>query len=136
MRSQKVAKALVEVGAGGPRAFARAAGHELEIVPMQDPSTIHAGRALSLRVLFRAQPLANAYLRAGIAPPDSAPKAARPDTIVTTAGDGVAHLQIVSGGLWNVRRLHAAPADAAAGSWDVLFATLVFRARGGHGEAQ
>lgn len=131
MKAQKFAKTIVEIGQAGPRAFARTAGHGLEIVPLSDPRALHPGGQLSVRLLFRGAPVAGAYLRAGIAP-DSARDgsvASRPDTVIVTNGDGVATMSIVEG-LWNVRTLHAAPLQSSRTEWDVFFGTLVFRVAG------
>jgi uncharacterized GH25 family protein len=131
MKAQKFAKAIVEVGQGGPRAFSRTAGHGLEIVPLSDPGAVHPGGQLSFRLLFRGAPVAGAYLRAGTAP-DSArtgSAAAKPDTILVTNGDGVATLSLTEG-LWNVRSLHASSSPSSRTEWDVFFGTLVFRVAG------
>lgn len=130
-RSQKFAKAVVEVGQRGPRAFSRTAGHGLEIVPTTDPLGLHPGGEMSVRLLLRGTPLVGAHLRAGKAP-DSASSgsaAARPDTVIITGPDGVAKLPVAEG-LWNVRTLHAAPSASTRTEWDVFFATLVFRVAG------
>lgn len=125
-RSAKFAKSLVEVGEHGPRAFSRTAGHLLELVPTSDPSSLRSGDTLGVRLLYRGQPLANAYLRAGTA--SGAQTAfdggATNDTTIVTGQDGLARLRLRSGGLWNVRTLHAAP---AGNEWEVLFATLVLQ---------
>ncbi|MGQ0702232.1 MAG: hypothetical protein ACT4PM_03755 [Gemmatimonadales bacterium] len=39
-RSQKFAKAVMEIGHHGPRAFDRVAGHLLEVVPVTDPFSV------------------------------------------------------------------------------------------------
>lgn len=128
----KYAKTIVEVGTGGPRAFSRVAGHGLEFVPMTDPTATRAGGELSIRLLFRGRPLAGAHLHAGTAfegaPADSA--SAPKDLSLVTDPQGVVRVPLARGGLWNVRTLHAAPAQAAAGQWEVQFATIVFRASG------
>ena len=134
----KFAKTVVDVGTGGPRAFARAAGHPLEFLPVSDPSAARASGALSMRLLFRGRPLANAHVHAGVAyegaPKDSA-KAPKDLALVTDA-DGRIIVPLAHGGLWNVRTLHAAPAEAGtSATWDVHFATLTFRVSGGSAHA-
>lgn len=131
-RAAKYAKTFVEIGSRGPRAFARTAGHALELVPVNDPSAVRAGDSLAVRLLFRGQPVAGAHLHAGAAP-QSPPNATvgtvqqEKDLSVVTGSDGVARIPLARGGLWNVRTLHAAPAAGAAKSeWEVAFATLVF----------
>ena len=131
MKAQKFAKAIVEVGQGGPRAFSRTAAHGLEIVPLGDPGAVHPGGQLSFRLLFRGAPVAGAYLRAGTAPDSARPgsSAAKADTILVTNGDGIATVSVTEG-LWNVRSLHAAPLPSSRTEWDVFFGTLVFRVAG------
>jgi ketosteroid isomerase-like protein len=137
--SAKFAKTLVEVGQGGSRAFARTVGHELELVPVNDPSALHAGDSLVVRLLYHGRPVAGAHLHAGAAPTgltatsDSAQAAAAPaakDISVETGPDGTARIRVGEPGLWNVRTVHAAAAPgtpgASGGPWEAFFATLVF----------
>lgn len=136
-RSQKFAKSVVEVGQGGPRAFARTAGHALELVPVKDPATVRAGEVFEVRLLFRGKPLASAYLRAGIAGSDSGVEASsnRADTTLVTGPDGIARLPLRADGVWNVRALHAAAIEGSGEpAWEVDFATLVFRAEPSGGQ--
>lgn len=128
-RAAKYAKTIVEIGKGGPRAFARAVGHALEFVPVIDPSMLHAGDSLAVRLLFRGQPVAGAHLHAGAA---ASPNAATDggvqgkDLSIVTGSDGVAKIPLAQPGLWNVRTLHAAPGAGGSTEWEVAFATLVF----------
>ncbi len=136
--SAKFAKTVIDIGRGGPRAFSRAAGHALEIVPLNDPSSLRAGDTLSVRVLYRGKPVSGAHLHAGVARlsvSDSAPAPASgdesKDISVETDANGVARFAASEAGMWNVRTLHGAPQpSAAAGTWEVLFATLVFNVSG------
>ncbi len=130
-RSQKFAKAVLEVGEGGPRAFSKTVGHALELVPMNDPAALHAGHTIDVKLLYHGRPVANAYLRAGLAPKDTT-VASRDTTLITNA-EGIARLSIRESGLWNVRSLHAAPAANVPNEWEVFFVTLVFNARAGLG---
>ena len=54
------AKALTE---GAP--WSTVVGHELELVPLEDPSAIRPGNSLRLRLLFRGSPLAGAQVERG-----------------------------------------------------------------------
>jgi uncharacterized GH25 family protein/ketosteroid isomerase-like protein len=125
-RSVKFAKSITEVGERGPRAFSRTAGHLLELVPANDPSSLRVGETLRVRLVYRGQPLGNAYMRAGTASIAGVASdgVASGDTTIVTGVDGVARLPVRRGGLWNVRTLHAAPFQ---NEWEVLFATLVFQ---------
>lgn len=139
-RAAKYAKTIVEIGQGGPRAFARAIGHALEFVPVNDPSALRAGDSLAVRLLFRGQPVAGAHLHAGAAAsPNVAQDGAEQakDLSVVTGADGVAKVPLARHGLWNVRTLHAAPGSGGSAEWEVAFATLVFYVaapNGGGGE--
>jgi hypothetical protein len=54
--SAKFAKALTGEGA----AWSTVLGHELELIPLDDPSAIKPGKSLRLRLLFHGSPLAGA----------------------------------------------------------------------------
>ncbi|MGH7711345.1 MAG: DUF4198 domain-containing protein [Gemmatimonadaceae bacterium] len=132
-RAAKYAKTIVEIGRGGPRAFARSVGHALEFVPVNDPSALHAGDSLAVRLVFRGQPVAGAHLHAGAAPSPTAAQdggTEMKDISVVTGADGVAKIPLERPGLWNVRTLYAAPvAGGTSTEWEVAFATLVFDVR-------
>ena len=138
--SAKFAKTIVEVGEGGSRAFGKVAGHPLELVPLNDPSALHPGDTLAVRLLYLGRPVPGAHLHAGASPPgltvmsDSAESARAPaakDLSAETGADGTARIVLGEPGLWNVRTVHAAPAPGAAeGAWEALFATLVFNVAG------
>lgn len=135
-RAAKYAKTIVEVGRGGPRAFSGVAGHALEFVPLNDPATLRSGDSLSVRLLFRGQPVGGGHLHAGAAVDVATNASAARDTTapedisIVTNDVGIAKIPLNSAGLWNVRTLHAAPAAGAAGEWEVAFATLVFSVTG------
>lgn len=144
--SAKFAKTLVEVGHGGSRAFARTVGHALELVAVNDPSALHAGDTLVVRLLSYGRPVAGAHLHAGAAPTgltamsDSAEVAAAPaakDISAETGLDGAARIVVGQAGLWNVRTVYAAPApgapEAVGRPWEAFFATLVFNVPAANG---
>jgi uncharacterized GH25 family protein/ketosteroid isomerase-like protein len=145
-RYAKYAKTVVEVGRGGPRAFATIAGHHVEFVPLSDPAELRAGDTLAVRLLYVGQPLAGAYVRAGAAAreaagvkgketdPASAGAARAEDLVLSTDAEGVARVPVAQSGLWNVRTIHIVPADAGPGAdWDVHWTTLVFDVASGAG---
>jgi hypothetical protein len=125
-RYAKYAKTLVEVGAGGPRAFGRVAGHPAEFVPLEDPAGLSPGDTLPVRLLYRGQPLGGAHVHAGSVSDSRAREEERLSTLTTDA-QGVARVPIDRAGLWNLRALHVVPADAGSGAdWDTHWVTLVF----------
>lgn len=131
MRSTKFAKTLAEVGAGGPRAFQRTAGHALEFVPLTDPRALRAGETLSLRVRARGRPLVGARVYSGRAPDADTTSE---NLVLTTDDAGVVRVPTSRAGLWNVRTSSVAPStavDRAPAYWDVEWATFVFAVAGG-----
>ncbi len=50
-------KAIVNVGNGGGKALSKPLGHTLEIVPLDDPSNLKPGDYMSLKVLYKGEPL-------------------------------------------------------------------------------
>jgi len=129
-RYAKYAKSLVTVGAGGPEAWTRTAGHLLEFVPA-DASSIAPGGTLVARLLFRGRPMAGARVQAGFVP-FTAPEAINglagkeQSTEYQTDGEGVVRIPVSGSGLWNLRTLQIVEADAGSGAdWDTHWATLV-----------
>lgn len=131
MRSTKYAKTLVEVGALGPRAFARTAGHPVEFVPLTDPSDAREGDTLSIRVLWRGRPLAGAHVHAGRAAAEG--ETAELPLSLTTDAAGVFRVSLARRGLWNVRTAFTeavAPAGSKQETREVSWATFVFSVAG------
>lgn len=124
-RYAKYAKTLVEVGAHGPRAYSRRAGHPLEFVPLSDPSLLRSGGAIRVQLLFNDRPVAGAHVHAGPAPAASQEPAR--DVSLTTDANGVVEIRASSEGLWNARTIHIVPSPAGAGAdWDAHWASIVF----------
>ena len=141
-RYAKYAKTVVEVGAGGPRAYSRAAGHPLEFVPLADPSSLRAGDTLPIRLLYRSAPLVGAHVHAGGASASAltdtaaARAAGRRDLSLVTDSAGIVKVAVTSDQLWNVRTLWIVPAARGSGAdWDVHWATLVFPGAAGEASA-
>lgn len=124
-RYAKYAKTIVEVGARGPRAYARRAGHPLEFVPLTDPASLRAGGSIRLQLLYNDRPLRGAHIHAGRAPASSGDQA--PDTSLTTDANGVVEIRTGADGLWNARTIHIVPSpDGAGAEWDAHWASVVF----------
>lgn len=132
-RYAKYAKTFVEVGTGR-RAFSRALGHPLEIVPLSDPGALRLGDTLRLRLVMLGKPAAAAKLHAGSVPASTAladtvaaRRAAVADVSVETDGTGTVAIPLRSAGLWNVRTIQIVPAEKGFGAdWDVHWATITF----------
>lgn len=121
-RYAKYAKTVVEVGTG-PRAFHRAAGHPLEFIPIDDPSSVRANSTIRFRLMLNGAALAGARIHAGVAAEAKGPK----DQELTTDAQGVAALRAATPGMWNVRTIHVMPAPRNVDAdWEVHWATFVF----------
>jgi hypothetical protein len=134
-RYAKYAKALVQVGDAGPRAFGQLAGHPLELLPLSDPDATAAGDTLRVQLLLHGRPLANATLHAGSVVRRAS--AALNDAAGTerhvelhTDVNGIVHVPIDRAGLWNVRGLYLEPSVPGSGAdWETHWATIVFEIR-------
>ncbi len=137
-RYAKYAKTLVQVGNGGPRGFARSAGHVIEFVPLHDPSSLRIGDTLEVRLLFRGVPLTGIPVHADVVALDAdrdAPSggahaasggAGGPRTYSPDA-QGIVRVPMGQRGMWSIRTIHVTQAPAGSGAdWDAHWGTLVF----------
>jgi uncharacterized GH25 family protein len=102
---EKFAKALVNV-TPADNGFSAVVGDTLEIVPLTNPATVRPGDELTIRVLFKGQPLTtNVY-----ATYDAFSKEENTYAYYTEGHkDGTAKVKITNPGLWMVRVQHTAP---------------------------
>jgi uncharacterized GH25 family protein len=64
-RALKSAKAFFASGGGaadGAESFSKPLGHPLEIIPLNDPTSLKAGDSLQVKILFKGQPLKDAVV--------------------------------------------------------------------------
>lgn len=109
-------------GDGAP--FARPLGHELELVPLDDPSKAKPGGTLRVRVLFRGAPVAGATVVRSdgeIVPQDKLPA-------FTTDASGTAVIPIEKAGgeVLSVSRRIVPSAVPAMADADLISATLAY----------
>lgn len=122
-RYQKFAKALItrSGGRGGSVAL-EPVGHRLEVVPLEDPSTLTPGDTLGVEVRFEGKPLAGLTVNAGWA--------GQPDSThaFTTVADpaGRVRVPISTAGVWYVRTIHMRAVAEPPFQWESFWATLVF----------
>jgi hypothetical protein len=123
-RYQKWAKTFVDVGEEGAAddaSWSEPAGHPLEIVPLTHPNRVPPGGELSLRVLFRGEPLAGA--------PISGARASGPAREISSSTDenGEAVVTLGAPGRWYVKAIHLVEAvDDPEVEWDSYWCTLTF----------
>ena len=139
-RATSYATAIVEVGRGGPRAFAVSTGLPLEFMPMRDPGQLHVGDTLHVRIVGDGKSVPNAGVFAGPAadtsgaPPVAATSSALNNTLRLAAdGDGVLHLPLTTAGAWNLRAAYVyRRAGAAPNEWTIARTTYVFHVTASH----
>ncbi len=122
-RYTKYAKALVQVGEGGPEAYGRRVGHPIEFVPLEDPFSLHPGDRFRARLLWRGEPLADQVVFAG-----RAGAGAGPTSHVRTDANGVVEFPVFVSGPWYLKAIHMAEdGDDPEVEYRSHWATLTFR---------
>ena len=120
---EKFAKSILPVD-GKTAKFDRTVGHMLEIVPVDNPLTAHAGDDIRIKVLFNGKTVAPENIFATYK--------GFTDTENTYAyttepyGDGIAKIHISNSGLWMIRVQHVAEGNGQKYQSHVLRATLTF----------
>lgn len=122
-RYTKYAKALVQVGEGGPEAYGRRVGHPIELVPLEDPFSLHPGDRFRVRLLWKGEPLADQVVFAGRAGAGEGPTShARTDS------EGVVEFPVFVPGPWYLKAIHMAEdGDDPEVEYRSHWATLTFR---------
>jgi uncharacterized GH25 family protein len=119
---RKMAKTFVRVGEGGDdRSWAEPVGMALEIVPGQDPTALHAGDVLSVRVLHDGKGLPG--FSVGAVGSGSAHGVLR-----TTDQDGTVAFTLDRAGPWLIKGTLLEESKAADTDWESLFTTLTLSA--------
>jgi hypothetical protein len=135
-RSVSYATAIIDVGSG-PRAFERATGFPIDIIPLLDPANAAAGDTLAFRLAIEGNPLSGLLVRVGLVrdPSRLAPSASLPtgrDYQTRTDHDGVLRVPIPRAGVWGLSTTRVVllaspgPSGPEPGFWDVTWATHVF----------
>ena len=131
------AATIVQVGRAGARGFAATAGFPLEFVPVSDPSALHVGDTLHVRILGGGRPAAGIGVDARTAADSAAAPAegegANPWTTVQADGNGVAHIPVAKAGLWLLRSAWVGRrTNGAPNEFDVARSTYVFSVMAHH----
>lgn len=119
-RYMKYAKTFVRTGAADPsRIWAAPAEIRLELVPQNDPTSLHTGGTLDVVLLDHGKPLVRypvGLLREG---------AKDPITSMTDAA-GRIRLALPASGRYMLRATVLEPSEDKAAAWDVHFTTMTF----------
>jgi uncharacterized GH25 family protein len=97
-------------------------GLVLEFVPLMNPTGLHAGDSLPVRLIEGGKPLAD--FSVGVVRGEDAR-----GTIVTTDADGRATIPLPRSGRYMVRATHIRPAQRADADWTSDFTTLTVNVR-------
>ncbi len=125
-RYSRCAKSLIQVGAGdaASRVHETKLGFPLELMPEQNPYTLHAGDPFSVRLVYQDKPLEGALVGCMS---ESDPAA---EVRVRTDAEGRAKFTLAKDGVWLVRVVHMVRAPAGDPSdWESLWASLTFELR-------
>ena len=132
------ATAIVEVGRGGPRAFAVSTGLPLEFIPVNDPAHLHVGDTLHVKIVGDGKAVPGIGVFAGPAVDTTASASgATPATAANTSlalsadGNGVLHLPLTSAAAWNLRAAYVYRRSGAP-EWRIARATYVFNVGASH----
>ncbi len=121
-RYTKFAKSLIRSGSPDDY-FQHALGFPIEIIPLRDPSTIHAGGSLPVQVMFLGKPAAGLQVESAWA------SGTRKKTIVVgrTGADGSITVPVPQTGKWRLHSLKMERcAEPAAADWESSWASLTF----------
>ena len=119
---EKFPKALVNV-TPADNGFSTIIGDTLEIVPVTNPATVRPGGEMTVRVLFKGQPLSTNVS----ATYDGFSKEENTYAYYTEGHkDGTAKVKITQAGIWMVRVQHTAPEHTEDYDRYVARATLLF----------
>lgn len=120
----RCAKSLVAAGDGEPAdSFSTGLGYTLEILPEANPYGLSPGDILSLRVIYRNEPIEGILVQGFTA---SAPA----DKVTgRTDANGRVALPLERAGLWLLKAVHMieTPADVEGAEWESFWASLTFR---------
>lgn len=116
LRIESFSKALVNPAAGGD-AYRTRSGDRLEVIALDNPASLSAGKPLRVQVLFDGEPLAGKV------------QALSPEhqrIVAETDAEGIASLTLPTAGVWVVRSSHHRDeADARSARYEAS-ANLVF----------
>ena len=96
--SEKHAKAIFTVGGPGGNAYAKELGLPMEIVPLQDPTSVKPGGVLEVKVLFEGKPAASTVVFGTYAGFSDNPGTFAYTT--STNKEGIAKIKLIKSGTW------------------------------------
>lgn len=131
-RYSKHVKAIVQVGDGRSGEWAADLGYPVEFIPLRNPYELSVGDELEVRFLRAGEPVANQIVYANHEFNHAHnPEGGHADAVTArTNDDGVATIQLVAGGRWNVRAIHMVETTSEPDvDYESNWATLTFQVR-------
>jgi uncharacterized GH25 family protein len=102
--SAKCSKAIVNVGTAGGKTFSKVIGHDLEIVPLEDPGTVAQGDYLTIKVMFKDKPLPSSHVFATYLGFSTEKNTFAYAT--KTNKEGLAKIKMLQSGVWLITTYH------------------------------
>ena len=100
LRHEKYAKAVINAGGESDDSFKKAVGHNLEIIPLKNPSQVKVGDYLPVRLMFKGKPLASEFVYATYT---GFTRKLEYAFTVRTDGKGEANIKILHSGPWLIQ---------------------------------
>ncbi|MBI4429648.1 MAG: DUF4198 domain-containing protein [Ignavibacteriales bacterium] len=124
-RYSRYVKTLIHSGLENSEALSKVVAQTIELVPLDNPYAKKVGDTISLRVLFRGEPLANALVSSTYAgatdKPDTYAQSSRTDD------RGMVQVKLTHEGPWLVRTVHMLPlVNDKEADWESWWASLTF----------
>lgn len=121
-RYTKYAKALIQVGEGGPPVHDRPVGHPIELVFPETPFVARPGEEVAVRLLWRGEPLADHVVLVGREGAGEGPTAH-----VRTDDEGVARFRVFVPGRWYAKAIRMERRDSDPElDYESYWATVTF----------
>ena len=132
-RYSKHVKALLQVGARHDSGYAAVLGYPAEIVPLENPYTLHGGDTLRVRCLVDGRPAASQEVLVGGRSARTRRGAASrrfPELRLRTDAEGIARVPMPAPGQVYVKFIHMVPMHGQDGlDYESKWATLTFAVR-------
>jgi len=125
----KFAKSIISTSDAKDENYLKALGHSLEIIPLQNPNSVKTGEYLSIKVLFKGEPLEGAEILGTYAGFSNKGDFAY---YTTTNNEGIAKIKINNQGSWilQTKFIEDAPKDLKGKCNEIYYAsTLTFQAQ-------
>ncbi|MBX2816911.1 MAG: DUF4198 domain-containing protein [Saprospiraceae bacterium] len=118
----KHVKCLLQVGETHSADYEKILGYPIEFIPLSNPYAMKVGDALSMRLLYKGEPLANEVVRTGY---KTNGKVYSGKTVRTNE-EGICSIDINSPGKWYAATIHIHESDEGELDYESNWATLTF----------